>query len=141
MGTWGGLWGPMGTFGDPLAPMGTYGDLSGPMGSYGVGGINFLHTHLDTNPPPPSSKHQIYIRRITHLVVYTAKTTCHMQGVGGKKIRANFFLYPPPPPGVPPEKKAGTPCRNFFLPGGIFYCVLLELAWHLHFATLYDIGT
>ena len=77
IGPYGDLWGPMGTFGDPLAPMGTYRDLSGPMGTYGVGGINFLHIHLDTNPPPPSSKHQIYIRHITHLVVYTAKTTCH----------------------------------------------------------------
>ena len=53
IGPYGDLWGPMGTFGDPLAPMGTYGDLSGPMGTYGVVGINFLHTHFDTNAPPP----------------------------------------------------------------------------------------
>ena len=66
----------MGTLGDP---MGTDGYLSGPMGTYGVGGINFLDTHLDTNPPPPSSKHQIYIRHITHLVVYAVKTTCHIR--------------------------------------------------------------
>ena len=72
IGPYGDLWGPMGTFEDPLAPMGTYGDLSGPMGAYGdlwgpigpygdlwgpigafgVGGINFVHTQLDTNPPP-----------------------------------------------------------------------------------------
>ena len=53
IGPYGDLWGPMGTFGDPLAPMGTYEDLSRPLGTYGVGGINFLHTHLDTNPRPP----------------------------------------------------------------------------------------
>ena len=59
MGTYGGLWGPMGAYGDSLAFMGTFGDplapigdLWGPMGTYGVGGINFLHTHFDTNPPP-----------------------------------------------------------------------------------------
>ena len=79
MGTSAHLWGPIGTYGDLWGPIGTYGDLSGPMGTYGVGGINFLHTHLDTNPPPPSSKHQIYIRHITHLVVYIAKTTCHIR--------------------------------------------------------------
>ena len=69
MGTYGGLWGPIGP----------YGDLWGPIGAYGVGGIKFLHTHLDTNPPPSSSKHHIYIGHITHLVVYTAKTTCHIR--------------------------------------------------------------
>ena len=79
MGTYRPLWGPMGAYGDLWGPIGTYGDLWGPIGAYGVGGINFLHTHLDTNPPPPSSKHQIYIRHITHLVVYTAKTTCHIR--------------------------------------------------------------
>ena len=79
MGTYWPLWGPMGDYGDLCGPIGPYGDLWGPIGAYGVGGINFLHTHLDTNPPPPSSKHQIYIRHITHLVVYTAKTTCHIR--------------------------------------------------------------
>ena len=59
----------------------------------------------------------------------------HQPGGGGwKKIRANFF--PSPPPGVPPEKKAGTPCSNFFRQEEFFYYVLLELACHLHFATL-----
>ena len=52
MGTYRPLWGPMGAYGDLWGPIGTYGGLSGPMGTYGVGGINFLHTHLDTNPPP-----------------------------------------------------------------------------------------
>ena len=28
---------------------------------------------------PPSSKHHIYIRHITHLVVYAAETTCHIR--------------------------------------------------------------
>ena len=36
----------------------------------------FLHIHFD---PPPSSKHQTYSRHITHLVVYTANTTCHIR--------------------------------------------------------------
>ena len=80
MGTYQDLWGPMGTYGDLWGPNGTYGELLGPMGTYGVGGINFLHTHFDTNPPPaPSSKHQICMRHITPLVVYTAKTTCHIR--------------------------------------------------------------
>ena len=43
----------MGTFGDFWGPIGTFGELLGPMGTYGVGGITFLHTHFDTNPPPP----------------------------------------------------------------------------------------
>ena len=70
IGPYGDLWGPMGTFGDPLAPMGTYGDLSGPMGTYGVGGINFLHIHLDTNPPPlpPSIRS---ISDTSHILLYT----------------------------------------------------------------------
>ena len=51
MGTYGDLWGPMGTYRGQWGHMGTYGDLWGPMGTYGVGGINFLHTHLDTPPP------------------------------------------------------------------------------------------
>ena len=59
---------PMGTFGDPLAPMGTYGGLSRPMGTYGVGGINFLHTHLDTPPLPPSIRS---IWDISHILLYT----------------------------------------------------------------------
>ena len=82
MGAYGDLWGPMGTYGGLWGPLGTHWHLwgpIGPMGTYGVGGINFLHTHFDTNPPHPSSKHQMYIRHITHLVVYTAKTTCHIR--------------------------------------------------------------
>ena len=68
--TYGYLWGPIGIFVDPLAPMGTYGDLWGPMGTNGVGGINFLHTHLDTSPPPlPPSI--ISISDISHILLYT----------------------------------------------------------------------
>ena len=80
------LWGPLGAYGHLWGPLeinwhlcGPIGDLSGPMWTYGVGGISFLHPHLDTNPAPPSSKHRIYIRHITHLVVYTTKTTCHIR--------------------------------------------------------------
>ena len=79
MGTFGDLWAPLGPYGDLWGPIGTYGELLGPMGTYGVGGINFLHTHFDTNSPAPSSKHQIYIKHITPLVVYNAKTTSHIR--------------------------------------------------------------
>ena len=78
MGTYRPLWGPMGAYVDLWGPIGTYGDLSGPMGTYGVGASTFCTPILTPNPPP-SSKHQIYIRHITHLVVYTAKTTCHIR--------------------------------------------------------------
>ena len=58
----------MGTFGDPLAPMGTYADLERPMGTYGVGGINFLHSHFDTNPTPvPPSIKSISV--ISHILL------------------------------------------------------------------------
>ena len=75
LGAYGHLWGPMGTFGDPLAPMGTYGDLLGLWD----GGHQFFAHPFGHQPAPPSSKHQIYIRHITNLVVYTAKTTCHIR--------------------------------------------------------------
>ena len=43
------------------------------------------------------------------------------QGGGVEKKFARIpFSYPPPHSGVPPEEKAGTPCRNFFSLGGIF---------------------
>ena len=40
------------------------------MGTYGVGGINFSHTHFDTNPPPlpPSIRS---ISDISHILSYT----------------------------------------------------------------------
>ena len=90
MGIFGGLWGamgahgdlsgPMGTYGGLWGPIGTYGDLWGPIGDYGdLWGFNFLHTHFETNPPPSSSNHHIYIRHITHPVVCTPKTTCHIK--------------------------------------------------------------
>ena len=102
IGTFGDLWGPMGTYGGPMGsyrdlwgPIGTYGDLLGPMGTYGVVGINFLHTHFDTNlppPPAPSSKHEIYMRPITPFVGYTAKATCHI-----RHQTSDFIHYPATP--------------------------------------------
>ena len=70
MGTYWPLWGPMGAYGELWAPIGPYGDLWGPIGAYGVGGINFLHTHLDTNPPPlpPSIRS---ISDISDILLYT----------------------------------------------------------------------
>ena len=65
------------------------------MGTYGVGGIIFLHTHFDTPPPAPSSKHQIYMRHITPLVVYTPKTTRHV-----KHQTSDFIHNPVPRQGV-----------------------------------------
>ena len=64
-----------------------------------------------------------------------------MQGGGVEKIRVNFFSYPPPLRGYPPKKKLAPHVGIFFRQEEFFYCVLLELACHLHFATLYDIGT
>ena len=59
-----------------------------------------------------------------------------------KKIRAKFFFRTPLPlRGYPPKKKLAPHLGIFFRQEEFFYCVLLELAWHLHFATLYDIGT
>ena len=55
-------------------------------------------------------------------------------GGGWEKIRANFFSYPP-------KKKLAPHVGIFFRQEEFLYFVLLELAWHLHFATLYDIGT
>ena len=70
MGTYWDPWGPMGTYGCLWGPIGTYGDLWGPMGTYGVGGINFLHTHFDTNPPPlpPSIRP---MSDMSHILLYT----------------------------------------------------------------------
>ena len=47
----------------------------------GWGASTFCTPLLTPTPPPPasSSKHQTYIRHITPLVVYTAKTTCHIR--------------------------------------------------------------
>ena len=53
-----------------------------------------------------------------------------------KQFGRIFFRTPAPPPGLPPEKKDGTPWRNFFRQEGFLYCVLLELACPLRFATL-----
>ena len=65
-----------------------------------------------------------------------------LQGGGGvEKNSRQFFSVPPPSPGVPPQKKLAPHIGIFFCQEEFFYYVLLELAWHLHFATLYDIGT
>ena len=92
IGPYGDLWWPMGTFGDPLEPMGTY------RGLWGGGHQLFAHPFGHQPPPPLSSKHQIYIRHITHLVVYTAKTTCHIRHQTLYTIfpwpRQNSFLGP-----------------------------------------------
>ena len=68
----------MGAFGDLWGPIGNYPDMWGPMGTYGVWGINFCTPILTPTTPLLSSKHQIYIGHITH-VVYTAKSTCYMR--------------------------------------------------------------
>ena len=65
-----------GGYGDLWGPMGTYRGLWGPMG---WGAPTFCTPILTPTPPPRSSKHEVYIRHITHLVVYTAKTTCHIR--------------------------------------------------------------
>ena len=80
LGSRGDDWGAMGSFRDLWGHTATYGDLWGPMGPFSgfwlsnflplfhlglmflipliffifslVGGMNFLHTHYDTNPPP-----------------------------------------------------------------------------------------
>ena len=62
-------------------------------------------------------------------------------GGGGWKKFVQIFFIPPPLRGYPPKKKLAPHVGNFFRQEEFFYCVLLELAWHLHFATLYDIGT
>ena len=82
MGTSRGLWAPMAAYGGLWGPLGTHWPLWGPMGTYrGLwgGGHHFFAHPFGHHPPPLSSKHQIYIRHITHLVVYTAKTTCHIR--------------------------------------------------------------
>ena len=86
MGTYRDLWGPMGAFGDPLAPMGTYGDLSGPMGTYGVGGITFLHPHLDTNPPVPPAPSIRSILDISHILVYTLQKQHAISDIGHQTL-------------------------------------------------------
>ena len=55
-----------------------------------------------------------------------------------EKNSHEFFSYPPlppPPPGVPPEKEAGTPCRNFFCQEEFFYVCYLNL--HVTFTLLH----
>ena len=144
LGTFRDLWGVLGTFGDIQGPMGTYGDLWGlfpesgclvffPAFSYwldlsnplifiifflGGGGINFLHPHFDTNPPP-SSKHHTYIKHITHLVVYTTNTTCHVRHQASdfihnpafhSKVAATKASSPPPP--LPKRKQSSLGCHD-----------------------------
>ena len=65
----------------------------------------------------------------------------HAQGGGAGKKFARIFLYPPPLRGYPPKKKLARHVGIFFRQEEFFYCVLLEFACHLHFGTLYDIGT
>ena len=48
----------------------------------------------------------------------------------------DFFKPPSPAPGLAPKKKAGTPCRNFFLPRGIFFTVCY-LDLHVTFTLLH----
>ena len=76
----------MGTFGDPLAPMGAYGDLPGPMGTYGVGGINFLHTHFDTNPPPPFPPSIRSISDISHILLSTLQKQHAISDIGHQTL-------------------------------------------------------
>ena len=72
----------------------------------------------------------------------TRKQQHSFQGGGWKKIRANFFFRTPLPLlRYPPKKKLAPHVGIFFRREEFFYYVLLELAWHLHFATSYDIGT
>ena len=114
IGPYGDLWGPMGTFGDPLAPMGTYPGLWGPMGW----GASTFCTPIWTSPPP-SSKHQIYVRHITHLVVYTAKTTCHI------RHQTLYTILPWPcqdGPGVPSLRSLWGAIRNRQLYILCMYC-------------------
>ena len=95
LGTYGDLWGPMRTLGELWGPMGSFGDLWGRMGTYAffrilvvqffpafpswldlsetldfffsrVGGINFLHTHFDTNAPPPPFLQASYLYQTYH---------------------------------------------------------------------------
>ena len=103
MGTQGGLWGHLGPDGDPWGVSETYGDLWGPMGPFSglrlfsffqlfhvglifpnhfisfiffswVGGINFLHTNFDTNPPPLFPPSIRPISDISHISLYTLQT-------------------------------------------------------------------
>ena len=64
-----------------------------------------------------------------------------LRGGVGKNFARIFFSYPPPLQGYPPKKKLAPHVGIFFCQEEFFYCVLLELACHLHFGTLYDIGT
>ena len=68
-------------------------------------------------------------------------TKPHNGGGRGEKIRATFFVPPPPLGGYPRKKKLAPHVGIFFRQEEFFHYVLLELAWHPHFATLYDIGT
>ena len=58
-----------------------------------------------------------------------------------EKNRANFFRPPPLLRGLAPKKKLAPHAGIFFRQEEFFYWVLLEIACHLRFATLYDIGT
>ena len=64
------------------------------------------------------------------------------RGGGWKKIARIFFSYTrPPSAGTHRKKKLAPHVGIFFRQEEFFYCVLLGLACHLHFGTLYDIGT
>ena len=65
----------------------------------------------------------------------------YTRGGGVEKIRAHFFRTPLPLWGYRPKKQRGPHVGLFFARRNFFYLLLLELAWHLHFATSYDIGT
>ena len=86
MGTYGRLWGPVGTSGDLWGPMGSFGDPLAPMGTYGVGGINFLYTHFDTNPPP-----RPFLQAGTHFPAPCAPTP-------NNNGASRCATAPPPPP-------------------------------------------
>ena len=66
--------------------MGTYGDLSGPVGTYGVGGINFLHIHLDTNPPPFVQASDLY---------QTHHTSCCINCKNNMPHQTSDFIHNP----------------------------------------------
>ena len=58
-----------------------------------------------------------------------------------KNSREFFFGTPSPLRAYPPKKKLAPHVGIFFRQEEFFCCVLLELAWNFHFATLYGIGT
>ena len=90
MGSFGDFWGHTRTYGDVWGPMGPFSGFS-PFSFFQLfhvglifpnpliflifslgGGINFLHTHFDTNPPPPPSI--IPTSDISHILLYTLQT-------------------------------------------------------------------